>query len=193
MNDLIVIVNWRPSDSETYIHNLLRVPSTGLFIQSRVTRMTTSMRFFLIRNSARAWTSVILAGKRYSCRHSTTSLTENVVMAETSHQMLEVLSFCDWERAEPPVIHTDEARTWIGEKAQSQISTCSRSCPRIWRSLKTFNEFVFNFVTTVSICVYSSCLQGKNRFSPKITIAKVFQVFFLTISSPISWNIDNLP
>ena len=32
-------------------------------------------------------------------------------MAETSHQMLEVLSFCDWERAEPPVIHTDKALT----------------------------------------------------------------------------------
>ena len=32
-------------------------------------------------------------------------------MAETSHQMLEVLSFCDWKRAEPPVIHTDKALT----------------------------------------------------------------------------------
>ena len=31
-------------------------------------------------------------------------VSENVVMAETSYQMLEVLSFCDRERAEPPSI-----------------------------------------------------------------------------------------
>ena len=47
---------------------------------------------------ARAWISVILAGKRESRRHSTTSFSENVVMAKTSYQTLEVLSLCDWER-----------------------------------------------------------------------------------------------
>ena len=41
----------------------------------------------------------ILAGKLSSRRRSTTSFSENVVMAETSYQMLEVLSFCDRERA----------------------------------------------------------------------------------------------
>ena len=41
----------------------------------------------------------ILAGKLSIRRHSTTSFTENVVMAEMSYQMLEVLSFCDRERA----------------------------------------------------------------------------------------------
>ena len=40
----------------------------------------------------------ILAGKRGSRRHSTTSFSENVEVAETSYQMLEVLSFCDRER-----------------------------------------------------------------------------------------------
>ena len=49
--------------------------------------------------SARAWTSVILAGKRGSRRHSTTSLSENVEVAETSSRGIEVLSFCDRERA----------------------------------------------------------------------------------------------
>ena len=49
--------------------------------------------------SARAWTSVILAGKRGSRRHSTTSLSENVEVAETSSRRVEVLSFCDRERA----------------------------------------------------------------------------------------------
>ena len=55
--------------------------------------------FFSILSSARARTSVILAGKRGSRRHSTTSLSENVELAETSYQMLEVLSFCDREEA----------------------------------------------------------------------------------------------
>ena len=34
--------------------------------------------------------------------HSTTSFSENVVVAETSYQMLKVLSFCDRDRAKPP-------------------------------------------------------------------------------------------
>ena len=53
---------------------------------------------FSVLSSARAWTSVILAGKRGSRRHSTRSFSENVEVAETSYQMLEVLSFCDRKR-----------------------------------------------------------------------------------------------
>ena len=44
-------------------------------------------------------------GKRDSFRHSrsfSTSFSENVVVAETSYQLLQVLSFCDRERAKPP-------------------------------------------------------------------------------------------
>ena len=41
----------------------------------------------------------ILVGKLSNRRHSTASFSENVVMAETSYQMLEVLSICDRERA----------------------------------------------------------------------------------------------
>ena len=51
-----------------------------------------------ILSSARAQASVSLAGKLDSRRHSTTP-SENVIMVETSYQMLEVLSFCDRERA----------------------------------------------------------------------------------------------
>ena len=40
----------------------------------------------------------ILAGKRGIRRHSTTSFSKNVKVAETSYQMLKVLSFCDQER-----------------------------------------------------------------------------------------------
>ena len=35
---------------------------------------------------------------------STTSFSNNVVVAETSHQLLQVLSFCDQERVKPPLI-----------------------------------------------------------------------------------------
>ena len=52
-----------------------------------------------ILSSARAQASVSLAGKLGSRRHSTTSFSENVIMAETSYEMLKVLSFCDRERA----------------------------------------------------------------------------------------------
>ena len=46
----------------------------------------------------------MLAGKRDSRRHSTTSFNENVVVGKTSYQMLEVLSFCNRERAYRPSI-----------------------------------------------------------------------------------------
>ena len=44
----------------------------------------------------------ILAAKRDSRCHPTTSFRENVELAATRYQMLEVLSFCDQERVEPP-------------------------------------------------------------------------------------------
>ena len=46
--------------------------------------------FFPVLSRARAWANVILAEKRDSRRHSTTSFSENVVVAGTSYQMLEV-------------------------------------------------------------------------------------------------------
>ena len=42
---------------------------------------------FSMLSIAHAWTSVILAGKRDSRRHSTTSFSENVVVAGTGYQM----------------------------------------------------------------------------------------------------------
>ena len=59
---------------------------------------------FLILRSARACTSVSLAEKRDSCRHSTIGYSENVVVAETSYQVLEPLSLCDRERVLPSSI-----------------------------------------------------------------------------------------
>ena len=46
---------------------------------------------FSILSIARAGTSVILAGKLDSRSHSTTGFSENVVVAGTNYQMLEVL------------------------------------------------------------------------------------------------------
>ena len=50
-------------------------------------------KIFAILSIAGAWTGVILAGKRDSHGHSATKFIMNVVVAETSYQMLEVLSF----------------------------------------------------------------------------------------------------
>ena len=44
---------------------------------------------FSVLSSALAWTNVISAGKRGS-RHRTTSFSENVLVAETSYQILKV-------------------------------------------------------------------------------------------------------
>ena len=49
--------------------------------------------------SALVRANVILAEKCVSRRQSTTSFRENVVMAKTSYQMLEILSFSDREKA----------------------------------------------------------------------------------------------
>ena len=47
-------------------------------------------------------------GKHGSRRQSTMSFSENVEVAETSYQMLEVLSFCDRETVQPPSLKVTE-------------------------------------------------------------------------------------
>ena len=53
---------------------------------------------FSILSIARTWTG-ILAGKRDSRRHSTTGFSVNAEVEEKSYLALEVLLFCDRERA----------------------------------------------------------------------------------------------
>ena len=60
----------------------------------------------------------MLAGKRDSRRHSTTSFNENVVVAEKSYQMLEVLSLCDQERDYPPLIKKTVLMFLVKKKVQ---------------------------------------------------------------------------
>ena len=62
-----------------------------------------------------------MAGKRGSCRHSTTSFSENVVVAETSYQMLEVLAFAIGRGLNPPSI-TITLLTFLVKKGTMKTS-----------------------------------------------------------------------
>ena len=54
-------------------------------------------------------------GKNDGRRHFTTSFNESVVVAETSYQMLEVVTLCNRERSLPPSI-TTKVLTFPGGK-----------------------------------------------------------------------------
>ena len=60
--------------------------------------------------------SGILAGKCGSRCHCTTSFSENVVVVETTYEILVVLSFCDQERAQPPSINITELSLLVNQK-----------------------------------------------------------------------------
>ena len=87
-------------------------------------RTTTRMRFSPDL-SARVRTNVILAGKCDSQRHSTTSLSENVVVAKKSYQMLGILSFSDRERALPLSTEITSEPTFVAQKSSMMLSGVS--------------------------------------------------------------------
>ena len=63
----------------------------------------------------------ILAGKCGSPRHSTTSFSERVVVAETSYQILDVLEFCNRERAKYATsFNNDNSANFSGEKKYNE-------------------------------------------------------------------------
>ena len=72
----------------------------------RMTRRTRfSLKIFSIPRSTCARDQhLIVVGKCDSNLHSTTSFSENVVVARTSYKMLGILLFSDWEMALPPSI-----------------------------------------------------------------------------------------
>ena len=85
-----------------------------------------------------------MAAKRGSRRHSTTSFSENVVLAETSYQMLQVLSLCDRERTTVLTFLVNQSTmklsgVYIFENMQKKLyvksRTRRRSRPRVERSL----------------------------------------------------------
>ena len=70
-------------------------------------------------SSARARTNVILAGRCGSRRQSTTSFSENVVVAGTSYPMLEILLVSDQKRASSPSTEISELN-FGGEKKYNE-------------------------------------------------------------------------
>ena len=81
-------------------------------------------RLFPILSSACARTNVILAGKCGSRRQSTTSFSEHVVVAKTSYQMLQIFSFSDLERAQPPSMEIS-VLTLVVKNSTKKISEVS--------------------------------------------------------------------
>ena len=73
-----------------------------------------------IQSSARARTHVILAGKSASRRHSTTSFSENVLVAKTSYQMLGILSFSDCGEGFTS-FNGNERTNFCGEKSTMNV------------------------------------------------------------------------
>ena len=67
-----------------------------------MTRMTTWTRFSQYLLVVRLHEPTSDVGKCGSLRHSTMSFSENFVVAKTSYQMLEILSFSEQERALRP-------------------------------------------------------------------------------------------
>ena len=66
----------------------------------------------------------ILAGKRDSRHYSTTCFMKNVLVEESSYQMLEVLTFCDREGTQTPSIKIT-AVTFLWKKSTIKISRVS--------------------------------------------------------------------
>ena len=91
-----------------YTHKLPRLCSATL--RRRSTRMT---------NYQRAWTIVILAGKRNSRPWSFYyEFSENVVVAKTSYQVKEVLWFCHRDRVLTPSIKITVLTILVKKKIQ---------------------------------------------------------------------------
>ena len=99
----VSIGHYRVQKALTFKTRLSAKPSLfKLFLFIESFRFWDENEIFSVLSTARAWTNVILAGESDDRRDSTTSFDENVVVAETSYQIIEVSSsFCDRERAKP--------------------------------------------------------------------------------------------
>ena len=79
---------------------------------------------FSIVSNARLWGSVILAGKRGSRRHSTTSFSESVVEAGTTYQLLRSFSILQSGEGSTS-FNNDNSANFSGEKSTMKISGVS--------------------------------------------------------------------
>ena len=110
-------------------------------------------------------TSVILAGKRGSRRHSTTSFSENVEVAETRYQMLEVL---------PPSLKVT-VLTFLVKNGKMKLSWESI----FWEYAKNLSSFQSNLVLVVVLV-----LESKGLYHPKIySKCNIFYYQDLTVFS----------
>ena len=127
----------------------------------------------LARDAASFW-----RGKRGSRRHSTTSFIASVVVAGTSYQMLEVLAFCNLERAQPPSI-TITVLTFLVKKVQWRIPGCL-FIDNTRKNLKS------NLVLVVVLVLESKGLYfihlNYPRFFVKILVKEV--MWLLTLTTP---------
>ena len=72
----------------------------------------------------------IFAGKRGTRHHSATGFSENVLVAETSYQMLEVLSYCKWERAFKISLDKSNRANYSGKKTYEAFRGVHISRPK---------------------------------------------------------------
>ena len=77
----------------------MKLTNTNLLASTHIKKNKASLPVDVRRSRTSLLKFSILAGKRGSRRHSTTSFSESVVVAGTSYQMLEVLAFCNRERS----------------------------------------------------------------------------------------------
>ena len=112
----------RRQENSLCFFSLFRLREVSLFSQSIERNTPLRVRDFLNTTAgARARTSVIWAGKFGHRRHSTTSFSANVVVAKTSQQMLEVLSFFDRESMQPPSLKITEL-TFLVKYGKMELS-----------------------------------------------------------------------
>ena len=103
-------------------------------------------------------------GKRDSRRHSTTGFSENVVVAGTSYQILDVLSFCYRERPKPSTI---KINSLIFQVKKSTMKLSRLLFESTWKNLK---------LNPVLVLVFKSkalCYKGPYRYISGLNIYNI--------------------
>lgn len=139
---------------------------------------------FAVLSSACTWTSVILAGN--SRRHSTTGFRENVLVAESSYQVLEVLSLCESKRAWPPLVKITELA--FGEQ---QVKWSFLGCLFLEKNTRKKLKSNLVLVVTVVLVLKSKGLYDEvaQESGSILALRNSPIVHFLTTSTPLKWLI----
>ena len=119
-------------------------------------------------------------GKRGSRRQSTTSFIASVVVAGTSYQMLEVLAFCNRERAQPPSI-TITVLTFLVQKSTIKNSRVSF----FYNTRKNFKSNLVLVFSSSNLKVSNSLLNDQAPIVQKVDTAIDFP------TSPLDSNLSS--